>query len=98
MRSVDLKVLKDELGEYIRLAAAGETVLIVDRDDVVAQITAPDATTRDSSPVDDVRADAVRSVWLTPPAITARGMPAATRPAAPLADLLAELEADRRAR
>ena len=38
MRSVDLKVLKNKLSEYVRLAAGGETVLITDRDRVVAEI------------------------------------------------------------
>ena len=32
MRSVGIKVLKNKLSEYIRLAAAGETVLVTDRD------------------------------------------------------------------
>jgi len=41
MRSVDLKVLKNKLSEYVRLAAGGETVLITDRDRVVAEIVPP---------------------------------------------------------
>jgi len=32
MRAVDLKVLKNKLSEYVRLAAGGETVLVTDRD------------------------------------------------------------------
>ena len=39
MKSVSLKVLKNKLNEYVRLAAAGETVLVTDHDRVVAQIT-----------------------------------------------------------
>ena len=38
MRAVGLKVLKNKLSEYVRLAAGGETVLITDRDRVVAEI------------------------------------------------------------
>ena len=38
MRSVGIKVLKNKLSEYIRLVAAGETVLITDRDRVVAEL------------------------------------------------------------
>ena len=34
MRSVDLKILKNKLSEYIRLASAGETILVTDRDRV----------------------------------------------------------------
>ena len=41
MRAVGLKVLKNKLSEYVRLAAGGETVLITDRDRVVAEIVPP---------------------------------------------------------
>ena len=34
MRSVGIKLLKNKLSEYIRLAAGGETVLVTDRDRV----------------------------------------------------------------
>ena len=34
MRSVGIKVLKNKLSEYVRLAANGETVLVTDRDRV----------------------------------------------------------------
>jgi antitoxin (DNA-binding transcriptional repressor) of toxin-antitoxin stability system len=32
MRAVGIKVLKNRLSEYVRLAAAGESVLVTDRD------------------------------------------------------------------
>ena len=41
MRSVGLKILKNKLSDYVRLAAGGETVLITDRDRVVAEIERP---------------------------------------------------------
>jgi antitoxin (DNA-binding transcriptional repressor) of toxin-antitoxin stability system len=41
MRSVGIKVLKNKLSEYVRLAASGETVLVTDRDRVVAELTPP---------------------------------------------------------
>src|SRR4030067_1006704 len=41
MRSVGLKVLKNKLSEYVRLAAGGETVLVTDRDRVVAELGPP---------------------------------------------------------
>ena len=41
MRSVGTKHLKSKLSEYIRLAAGGETVLITDRDRVVAELGPP---------------------------------------------------------
>ncbi len=90
-------MLKNKLSEYVRLAAAGETVLVVDRDKVVAQITAPDAA-RSPLVADALLADAVRNGWLTPPAVGAQDKPPASRPVAPLADLLNELEDDRKDR
>jgi len=45
VRTVGLKTLKNKLSEYLRLAAAGETVLISDRDRIVAELVPP-ATTR----------------------------------------------------
>lgn len=67
MRSVDLKVLNTKLSEYVRLAAAGETVLVTDRDRVVAEIVPPRA---ERSPIlaDAMLADMVRKGLLTPPA------------------------------
>ena len=41
MRSVSIKLLKNRLSEYIRLAAGGETVLVTDRDRVVAELGPP---------------------------------------------------------
>jgi prevent-host-death family protein len=38
MRTVGLKTLKNKLSEYIRAAAAGETVLVTDRNRVIAEI------------------------------------------------------------
>jgi antitoxin (DNA-binding transcriptional repressor) of toxin-antitoxin stability system len=75
MRSVGIKMLKNKLSEYVRLAAAGETVLITDHDKVVAQITAPDAT---RSPVlaDALLAEAVRNGWVTPPLVCKPAAPA----------------------
>ena len=35
MRSVRIKVLKNRLSEYVRLAASGETVLVTDRDRLI---------------------------------------------------------------
>jgi antitoxin (DNA-binding transcriptional repressor) of toxin-antitoxin stability system len=42
MRAVGLKVLKHKLSEYVRLAAGGERVLVMDRDRVVAEIVPPE--------------------------------------------------------
>jgi prevent-host-death family protein len=41
MRKVGLKILKNKLSEYVRLAAAGETVVITDRGRAVAELVPP---------------------------------------------------------
>ena len=41
MKTVGLKALKNNLSNYVRAAAAGETVRITDRDRVVAELRAP---------------------------------------------------------
>ncbi|MBA3583705.1 MAG: prevent-host-death protein [Gemmatimonadetes bacterium] len=38
VKAVGIKKLKAQLSEYVRLARAGETILITDREEVVAQI------------------------------------------------------------
>ena len=38
MKSVGVKELKARLSEYLRLVRAGETVLVTDRDEVVAEL------------------------------------------------------------
>ena len=96
MRVVGLKVLKNKLSEYVRLAAAGETVLVTDRDRIIAEIVAPRA---ERSPlVADARlAEAVRQGWLTPPAYVS-AEPPPRMPVAPVEELLDELARDRDAR
>ncbi len=92
MRAVGIKVLKNRLSEYIRLASQGETILVSDRDRVVAEIHPPSAG-RAEILEDAVLAEAVRRGWLTPPLARQRPMP--RHPIAPLADVLRELAADR---
>jgi len=93
MRSVGLKVLKNKLSEYIRLAAGGETVLVTDRDRVVAEIVPPQAG-RSPLLADALLAEAVRSGWLTP-AVLAGGSPPPRKPVAAFRDLMKELQQDR---
>lgn len=96
MRAVGLKLLKNKLSEYVRLAASGETVLVTDRDHVVAELVPPRAG---RSPVlaDAMLAEAVRAGWLTPPVLHGTDPPPRA-PVAPLAELLSELEQDREGR
>ncbi len=93
MRAVGLKVLKNKLSEYVRLASSGETVLVVDRDRVVAEL-GPPAPGRAEPLSDAFLADAVRQGWLTPAALNGRVAP----PRAPVAAwsvLARELDIDR---
>ena len=38
MKSVGIKRLKAQLSEYVRMAKAGETILVTERDEVVAEL------------------------------------------------------------
>ena len=96
MRAVGIKTLKNKLSEYIRAVSHGETVLVTDRDRVVAEIRPPQAD-RAEQVGDALLADVVRQGWLRPPLMGSATLPA-RRPVAPLADLLRELENDRRDR
>ena len=93
MRSVGLKVLKNKLSEYIRIAAGGETVLVTDRDRVVAEIVQPQAG-RSPFLADALLAEAVREGWLTPAAL-ACGSPPPRKPIMTFRDLMKELQQDR---
>lgn len=92
MRAVGLKVLKNKLSEYVRIAAGGETVLVTDRDRVVAEIVPPQAG-RSPLLADALLAEAVREGWLTPP--TLAGSPPPRKPVAPFDELMRELRQDR---
>jgi len=93
MRSVGLKTLKNKLSEYIRLAAGGETVLVTDRDRVVAEIGPPDPA---RSPLlsDALLLDAIRQGWITPP-ISFEREPPPRKPMMTIVELLRNLQHDR---
>ena len=93
MRSVGIKLLKNKLSEYIRLAAGGETVLVTDRDRVVAEL-GPPAPARSPLISDALLLDAVRQGWLRPPLSAGTEMPA-RKPVMKLREILADLQEDR---
>ena len=93
MRAVGLKILKNKLAEYVRVAAAGETVLVTDRDRVVAELVPPRAG-RSPMLADAMLAQAVREGWISPPAL-ADETPPPRAPVMRLRDLLDELGRDR---
>jgi len=92
MRTVGLKVLKNRLSEYVRIANRGETVLVTDRETVVAELRPPEG--RGPLTSDAVLAEAMRRGWLTAPLLGQSSVPP-RRPVAPLSELLRELDADR---
>jgi antitoxin (DNA-binding transcriptional repressor) of toxin-antitoxin stability system len=93
MRSVGVKVIKNKLSEYLRLVAGGETVLVTDRDRVVAELIPPREGR--SAPISDVfLAEAVRQGWLTAPALR-DDLPPPRLPVAVAAAILSELADDR---
>jgi antitoxin (DNA-binding transcriptional repressor) of toxin-antitoxin stability system len=95
MRSVGLRVLKNKLAEYVRLAASGETVLVTDRDRVVAELSPP-RLGRAETLADAQLADLVRRGLVTAPTLP-RGVPPAL-PVASSEELMDELRADRDSR
>ena len=74
MRSVGIKVLKNKLSEYVRLAAGGEEILVTDHDRVVAELVPP-RQGRSPSLADAQLADMVRRGILTPPLLVRAGPP-----------------------
>jgi len=90
MHSVGLKILKNKLSEYVRLAAAGETVVITDRGRTVAELVPP---RRESESVIE---RGVREGWIRPAARGANWPPPSKPiPGLTLEQLLADLDRDR---
>ncbi len=93
MHAVGIKVLKNRLSEYVRLAASGETVLVTDRDRVVAELVPP-SPGRSPLLQDALLAEAVRAGAITAPAIRP-GEPPSRAPRLTLEKLLGDLDCDR---
>ena len=93
MRAIGIKELKNKLSQYVKLASAGETVLVTNRDRVVAEL-GPPLPGRAKSVDDAGLADLVRRGILTPPLLRSTSPPPAL-PSLPLAELLRGLDEDR---
>jgi prevent-host-death family protein len=90
MKTVGLKILKNKLSEYVRLAEAGETVVITDRGRAVAEI-GPRRKQRES-----VIERGIREGWITPAKKPFRPLPPRKPvPGLTLEQLLADLDRDR---
>ena len=90
MRTVGLKVLKNKLSEYVRLVAAGETIVVTDRNRVVAEIMPP------RTALTPFEQQGAREGWLRPARIR-DGTPPPRKPVKGLSfeQLMADLERDR---
>jgi prevent-host-death family protein len=94
MRSVGLKILKNKLSEYIRLAASGESVLVTDRNRVVAEIVPPRPGQKLVVPREDLITQGVREGWLTPAKDPGTG-PLPRKPVMKFEDLMKDLDESR---
>jgi antitoxin (DNA-binding transcriptional repressor) of toxin-antitoxin stability system len=93
MRCIGVKTLKNKLSEYLRLIAAGESILVTDRDRVIAELIPPRGG-RSPLSADSVLANAVRKGWITP-AVLSPGSPPPRLPVDSIKNILQELEGDR---
>ena len=93
MRSVGIKVLKNKLSEYVRVAQSGETVLVTDRDRVVAELVPPHPD-RSKMMADERWAELIRQGIVTP-AVNPRGPMPKNDPRMTIQEILDELDDDR---
>lgn len=96
MRIIEIQVLKDKLSEYVNLAAGGETVLVTDRDVVIAELGPPHPD-HIRTPTNGAIGDLVRR-GLAMPARNPRGMIPPSKPALPIDKILRDLREDRDSR
>ena len=96
MRTVGIRTLKNKLSEYLRLVKSGETILVTERDRVIAEL-APPGVGRSAMGSDALLAQAIREGKITPPSLKSRAAPS-RKPVMPLRKLLDELEEDRKER
>jgi prevent-host-death family protein len=93
VHTVGLKILKNKLSEYVRLAASGETIVITDRGRAVAEMVPP------SRKHESVIERGIREGWITPAADRSGKPPLRkTIPGYTLEQLLADLDKDRQDR
>jgi prevent-host-death family protein len=94
MHSVGIKALKDRLSEYVRAAAAGETVLVTDRGQVVAELVSP-RVRADASPAERLLGDLLRQGLLAPAKVSPKARLPRRKPVAKIDELLGELDESR---
>ena len=94
MDPVGIKALKNKLSEYVRAAAAGETVLVTDRGRVVAELVPP-RVRADASSAEQRKGELVRQGLLTPAKLPPKARLPRRRPVAKLDEVLRDLDKSR---
>jgi prevent-host-death family protein len=94
MQAVGIKSLKNKLSEYVRAAAAGETVLVTDRGRVVAELVAP-RVREDASLAEQRMGELIREGLVIAARVSSKARLPRRRPVAKLATVLRELDEDR---
>lgn len=94
MQRIGIKALKNRLSEFVRAAAAGETVLVTDRGQVVAEMIAPRVRT-EASPDERRMGELMRQGLMTPARVPPTAPLPPRRPAAKIEDLLHDLDDSR---
>jgi len=94
MRSVGTKTLKNKLSEYIRVVAAGETVLVTDRGRVVAEFVPP-RVALDASGAEQRMGELIRLDLLTPAKVSPTARLPRRKPVAKLAEVMRDLAKSR---
>jgi antitoxin (DNA-binding transcriptional repressor) of toxin-antitoxin stability system len=93
MKTVGLKVLKNKLSEYVRIAAGGETVVVTDRGRAVVEMKAPQPA-HEHGKKESIIERGIREGWITP--AKRRGPPQAPPPGImTLEELMEEIARDR---
>ena len=94
MQSVGIKTLKNRLSEYVRVAAAGETVLVTDRGQVVAELVSP-RVRADASPAERLLGDLLRQGLLAPAKVPPATRLPRSKPVAKIDEVLRDLDDSR---
>jgi prevent-host-death family protein len=91
MNSVGIKVLKNQLSEYLRRAERGERVCVTDRGRVIAQLIPPDnGIARDETVIER----GIREGWIRAPTAKRMRPPQGDLPIS-FEQLMRDIEADR---
>lgn len=91
MRYIHLDQLRADVGEYVHLAEAGETIAVMDGNRVIAELVPPRAS---ASTNEEVLARGAREGWITPATAPRAGAPPSF-PSMTFEQLMRELDDDR---